>query len=245
LNGKKYRKGGYTVVKKVRVPSEGKVQRSILNEVTNKNAADEMGNIFDDKKFFSTPKPVGLIEKILQLCTEKNSIVLDSFAGSGTTAHAVINLNQQDGGERKFILVEMEDYAERITAERVRRVGGSFNFYEVGEPLMIGDNLNEKVNTEKIFAYIWFTETHTPYKKISTNNPAYLGEFDGTGIYFHYDKEKATILDAEFLRSIEIKAENYLIYADECEFGEEFLQQNKITFKKIPRDIKKLWSDEQ
>jgi len=207
-------------------------------------ATSELKKILGSSKLFDTPKPTRLIEHILKISTEKNSIVLDSFAGSGTTAHAVLNLNQADGGERKFILVEMEDYAEKITAERVRRVGGSFDFYEVGEPLMIGDNLNEKVDKEKIFAYIWFTETHTPYKKISTENPAYLGEFEGTGIYFHYDREKATTLDAEFLRTIKIKAEQYLIYADECEFGEEFLQSNKITFKKIPRDIKKLWEVE-
>ena len=210
---------------------------------TAQSGKEILNSIMGEAIGFDTVKPPKLIEELIKHLPS-DSIILDSFAGSGTTAHAVLNLNQTDGGERKFILVEMEDYAETITAERVRRVGGSFDFYEVGEPLMIGDNLNEKVDKEKIFAYIWFTETHTPYKKISTENPAYLGEFEGTGIYFHYDKENFTTLDAEFLRTIKIKAENYLIYADECEFGEEFLQSNKITFKKIPRDIKKLWEVE-
>ena len=119
------------------------------------------------------------VEYILEQATDKDSIVLDSFAGSGTTAHAVLNLNAHDGGNRKFILVEMENYADTITAERVRRViqgygqtagtGGSFDFYEVGEPLMIHDNLNENIDVEKIRAYIWYTETRSPYKKPSGN----------------------------------------------------------------------------
>ena len=98
-----------------------------------------------------------------------NSIVLDSFAGSGTTAHAVLKMNMADGGNRKFIGVEMMDYAETITAERVRRViagynkgkksiegtGGNFSYYELGEPLMLdSDHLNENVGKDKIREYI-------------------------------------------------------------------------------------------
>ncbi len=71
---------------------------------------------------FPYPKPVGLLKRLFQIATCENSIVLDSFSGSGTTAHAVLELNKEDGGNRKFILVEQEDYANTITAERVRRV---------------------------------------------------------------------------------------------------------------------------
>ena len=218
---------------------------------------DDAGNILKQifgNLPFDTPKPPRLVEKILQLATDKNSIMLDSFAGSGTTAHAVLNLNAHDGGNRKFILVEMEDYAENITAERVLRViqgygqtagtGGSFNFYEVGEPLMIHGNLNENIDVEEIRAYIWYTETHTPYKKPSGNNYAYLGDFNGTAYYFHYERDRHTTLDSTFLRTIEKHSDNYLIYADECGLDEDFLQRNSITFKKIPRDIKKIWSDD-
>jgi len=76
----------------------------------------------DSASVFITPKPVRLIQRILELATDKNSIVLDSFAGSGTTAHAVLEQNKKDGGNRRFILCEMEDYADTLTAERVRRV---------------------------------------------------------------------------------------------------------------------------
>ena len=102
----------------------------------NKKASLALKKIFDGKNIFDNPKPVDFLDRLLRISTNKNSIVLDSFAGSGTTAHAVLNLNAEDGGNRKFILVEMEDYAEKITAERVRRVGGSFDFYEVGEPIL-------------------------------------------------------------------------------------------------------------
>lgn len=78
--------------------------------------------IFGEKKDFPSPKPVELIKVILSLATESNDIVLDSFAGTGTTAQAVLELNEEDDGNRQFILVEMEEYAESLTAERVRRV---------------------------------------------------------------------------------------------------------------------------
>ncbi len=71
---------------------------------------------------FPTPKPKALLDAILKIASDPNSIILDSFAGSGTTAHAVLAANKKDGGDRKFILVECEDYADTLTAERVRRV---------------------------------------------------------------------------------------------------------------------------
>ena len=111
---------------------------------------DEIKAIFDDAAF-DTPKPLALIDRILRIITSPDDIILDSFAGSGTTAHAVLALNKEDGGNRKFILVECEDYADSITAERVRRVingvpeardaalreglGGSFTYCTLGDPI--------------------------------------------------------------------------------------------------------------
>ena len=94
---------------------------------TTDDAGLELKEIFGSQ-VFDTPKPTRLIEKILQLGSAKDSIVLDSFAGSGTTAHAVLKLNSKDGGNRRFILVESEDYADRVTAERVRRVVKGYAF---------------------------------------------------------------------------------------------------------------------
>ena len=112
---------------------------------------------------FAYPKSVSLIADIIKIgAPDKDAIILDSFAGSGTTAHAVLALNREDGGNRKFILIECENYADSITAERVRRVingipnardqalqnglGGSFTYHTLGDPIGIegmltGDNL--------------------------------------------------------------------------------------------------------
>ena len=189
---------------------------------------------------FDTPKPTRLIERILQIATDKNSLVLDAFAGSGTTAHAVINLNAADGGNRKFILIEMEDYAESITAERVRRVGGAFNFYEVGEPLFVEGDINPDVDAEKIREYVWATETATAYEKPTCDDcAAFLGVHDNTAYYFHEG-----ILDRDFLATMRTRADSYVIFAETCAVGEEFLRKYKIEFRKIPRDIIKIWSED-
>ena len=113
---------------------------------------------------FNTVKPASLIRRVLQIAADRDALVLDSFAGSGTTAQAVLALNKEDGGNRKFILVECEDYADTITAERVRRVingvpgardkalqgglGGSFTYCTLGNPIdvegmLTGENLPE------------------------------------------------------------------------------------------------------
>ena len=108
----------------------------------------------DEGSDFNNPKPISLIQKLIAIAegtSDKNALILDSFAGSGTTAHAVLALNKADGGNRKFILVECEDYADTVTAERVRRVikgvpgarnkalregtGGSFTYCTLGNPI--------------------------------------------------------------------------------------------------------------
>lgn len=204
---------------------------------------------------FDYPKPVELIEFILSFFTRKDSIFLDSFAGSGTTAHAVLDLNKQDGGNRKFILVEMMDYAETITAERVKRViagygegnkavaglGGDFSYYELGEPLFKDDkNLNEAVGEEEIRKYVYYMETKQPLEENTADTRYYLGKHNDTAYYFYYEKDKPTTLNREFLATVKTKATGYLIYADICTLSAETLSQNGIVFKKIPRDIKKL-----
>lgn len=202
---------------------------------------------------FDFPKPTQLIEYLVGFYTDKNDVVLDSFAGSGTTAHAVLNMNKADGGDRKFILIEMCDYAETITAERVKRVidgygegkkavdgaGGGFKFYELGEKLLDGDYLNENVGTEKIREYVYFTET----KQHITNKddePYFMGKYLDTAYYFYYEKNTVTTLDRAFLHTVRTKAESYVIYADKCIISDEELEKNHIKFKKIPRDITRL-----
>ena len=191
--------------------------------------------IFGDKNIFDTPKPTRLIEKILRLATDKNSIVLDSFAGSGTTAHAVINLNNSDGGNRKFILIELMDYAESITAERVRRVGGQFDFYELGAELFDDEGfINAEIPREKIFDYVYFSETQKHFKPTAEEN--LLGVDDDTAYYFFDDEE----LNFDLLAKIRTRANSYVIYAANCTLAESELDEFHITFKKIPRDVPRI-----
>ncbi len=253
----------------------------------NQEATKEIKVILPTDTYFETPKPTRLVERIVQLATDKNSIILDSFAGSGTTAHAVLNLNKQDGGNRKFILIEMEDYAETITAERVKRVmkknyelgvmndkledthnssiinhNFRFDFYELGQPLFNEDgNLNETVGVEKIRQYVWYTETKQPlseplifndlideadFKNASVKNQinpgsdSFLGKHNDTAYYFNYEKDEVTTLDHAFLATMKTKAEQYVIYADNCLLTKAFMIRHHIIFKKIPRDISKL-----
>lgn len=203
---------------------------------------------------FDTEKNVLLIQRIIDWIVRPGEIVLDSFAGSGTTAHAVLNMNKADGGNRKFICIEMMDYADTITAERVKRVingygegkkavdgtGGNFSYYELGEPLLVDDKLNNAVSTEKIREYIYYMETKQALPEAAAEEPMLLGVHHGAAYYFNYEKDASTTLNAAFLKSIKTQAEAYVIYADTCVLSENKLQQFHITFKKIPRDIARL-----
>ncbi|CAM3398749.1 site-specific DNA-methyltransferase (adenine-specific) [Flavobacterium longum] len=216
----------------------------------NQEGKQEINSIFDSASLFDTPKPSRLIERILHLYVNPGEIILDSFAGSGTTAHAVLNLNKADGGNRKFILIEMEEYADTITAERVKRVingygenskavegtGGNFSYYTLGETVFLEDGfLNENIGIDKINEYVWFTETRTKYEP--QTEPYLLGKKEGTAYYFFYDKDSGTTLDESFLRKVKTKADQYIIYADNCLLDEALMQKYHIVFKKIPRDI--------
>ena len=222
---------------------------------TNENAKNELKRIFPESIPFTTPKPHELIEMILRLCTDDGDIVLDSFAGSGTTAHAVLIDNLRNKMNRKFILVEIMDYADAITAMRVKRIiagygegknavagtGGNFSFYELGEPLFLSDGtINPKVDISEIRQYVWYMETRGEAMTDKKDEPYYLGENNEIAYYFYYEKDRVTNLDYDFLSLIQVKQQGYVIYADACSIAESDLQKWNITFKKIPRDINKL-----
>lgn len=223
-------------------------------EVGNTDSAKkEIYSILGKGVKFETPKPSRLIERIVSIATSKdnNDIVLDCFAGTGTTAHAVLNINKNDGGNRKFILVEMEKYAETITAERMKRVikgysdiegiGGDFKFYELGERLLDENNyFNTSVDINKIREYIFYMETNQQLLEIEKNeNQYFLGDFNNLAYYFYYEKDNSTTLDYKFLSMIKTKADKYIIYADKNLLSQDELEKYNIEFKKIPRDIER------
>lgn len=236
---------------------EGKVPENIWTQGiagTTRQASAELKLLFDGKSPFDTPKPTALIERIIHIAMDENDIILDSFAGSGTTAHAVLNANKADGGNRRFILIEMEDYADTITAERVKRVitgygedkkaipgtGGSFSFYELGQPVFHGDHLNESIGEDEIRKYVYFTETKQKLGTRKEDEPCFLGLHLDVAYYFHYEKEQLTTLNRDFLHTVKTRALSYVIYADLCTLSERELEKWHITFKKIPRDIRRL-----
>lgn len=109
---------------------------------TNGAAKQRLREIFSDRDdLFISPKPVELLRRVVSIATHENSIILDSFAGSGTTAHAVLEANRRDGGNRCFILVEMEDYADQLTAERVRRVIKGYDFKGARKTELLRENI--------------------------------------------------------------------------------------------------------
>jgi len=102
---------------------------------------------FEGKDGTITPKPINLIQRVIEIATEKDSLVLDSFAGSASAGHAVLETNRKDGGTRRFILIEMEDYADRITAERIRRVIKGYDFKGTQKTELLRERLNWRALT--------------------------------------------------------------------------------------------------
>ena len=173
-------------------------------------------NAFNLDVPFETPKPKRLLERIIKIASTPESVILDSFAGSATTGHAVQSINKADGGNRKFILVETEDYANDLTAERMRRViqgvkgakdsvlanglGGSFTFCKLGAPIDVdaffGGN-NDMPTYEQIASYIAYTATgealSKPPKK--PRKDWFIGEINGTRLHLIYKD------DADFMKS--------------------------------------------
>ncbi|MEN9596949.1 MAG: hypothetical protein RL236_1383, partial [Pseudomonadota bacterium] len=222
---------------------------------TTRQAKAELKEIFSDG-LFDTPKPTSLIERVLQLSTDKDSIVLDSFAGSGTTGHAVLKLNQQDGGNRKFVLVEMdENIAKSVTAERNKRViqgyenakggqiglGSGFQFCRLSnEPLFAADGeVRADVTFAQLASYVWFNETKMGYE--GKGDSPLLGVFEGRAIYLLYNgilkdikPEGGNILTKTVFNSLPPFEGQKVIYAAAYQGGVNWIKKEQIIFKQTP-----------
>ncbi|RQW84365.1 MAG: site-specific DNA-methyltransferase [Methylococcus sp.] len=177
-------------------------------------ARKEVQGLFGTQTAFDTPKPTRLIQRILQIASDKDSLILDSYAGSGTTGHAVLKQNAEDGGNRRFILVEMDENITRdVTAERVRRVargytnakgqavdglGGGFQFCRLSaEPLFDADGqIRADVTFAQLAEFVWFAETGAGFSPSPQPSPVegegekrspLLGIHEGRAIYLLYN----------------------------------------------------------
>ena len=211
----------------------------------------------DSQAVFITPKPVRLLRRILEVAADKDSLILDSFAGSGTTGHAVVALNKADGGNRRFILVEMdENICRNVTAQRMTRaidghgdmaaLGGGYRFCTLGEPLF--DELGqicEGVKFPDLAAHIFFTETGTPIPQRATGKTPLLGVHAGKAVYLLFngvlgDKrpQGGNVLTGDVLRDLPAHDGPKIIYGESCRLGADRLRREGITFKQVPYEIK-------
>jgi site-specific DNA-methyltransferase (adenine-specific)/adenine-specific DNA-methyltransferase len=233
---------------------------------TNEDATEELRNIFpeQDKLPFDFPKPSSLVEFLVRSVTnsDKNALVLDSFAGSGTTGHAVLRLNQQDEGSRHFILVELESQIARATtAERIRRVcqnntradgeqmdglEGGFRFCELGEPLF---DESGKIRNTVCFAdlarHVYFTEMGEPLPREGVPNSPLVGVCRGVGIYLLFngilgDKSVngGNILTRAVLAQLPKFKGQKVVYCAGCLLGKDRLQAERIIVRQTPYEIK-------
>ena len=218
-------------------------------------------------KVFDFPKDVTVISRLINLVCNKNDVILDSFGGSGTTAHAVLDLNKDDGGNRKFILVEMEDYADKTTADRVRRVingvptakdvklknglGGSFTFCSLGkeisiEKIITGESLPDYGSLAK---YVFYTATGhsldgTPKDRLDF----FVGETDLYEVFLIYKPDVAFLRGNESaLNDTKLKAiaarggkKEKLVFATAKYMGQKDLSSLNITFCQLPYAIHKV-----
>ncbi|MTI43448.1 site-specific DNA-methyltransferase [Roseibium hamelinense] len=171
------------------------------SEIYTRNGTKVIDEIFGERKF-DFPKPYELIQKLVEQVAEPGDIVMDSFSGSGTTGHAVLSLNAQDNGDRKFILVEMDEkIASEITSERLRQIikgynrggdpnkpveglGGGFRYCQLGTPLFneFGD-IDAAVSFPDLAAHIFFSETGTPLPKKADGSTPLIGEHKKKLVY--------------------------------------------------------------
>ena len=240
-------------------------ERTIYYDLaTTTDATNEQKVIFGEK-VFDTSKPVDLIRRLVLLSTTPDSLVLDSFAGSGTTADAVLALNKQDGGNRKFILVECEDYADNITAERVRRVingvenakdknlrdglGGSFTYCTLGETvdaegMLTGDSLPKY---QTLANYVAYTATGSKLEVKADQKNYCFGDTKDIRFYLIYEptleflESNESALDAKRAEQIakECKAagKKAYVYASHKFMSQKELTPMGITFCQLPYSI--------
>jgi adenine-specific DNA-methyltransferase len=214
---------------------------------------------------FEHPKPVALIKRIVHMASDADSIILDSFAGSGTTAHAVLEANASDGGRRKFILVETEAYADRLTAERVRRVikgvpdsgdegigkglGGSFTYCELGESINLDRFFQGKEAPEydQLARYVVYTATGQSIAEVpkTARNDWFIAQAGGYRIYLIYRSDLEFMRSNEAALSLQVaqriaKAANgkpALVYAAAKFLSNAALSAMGVTFCQLPYAI--------
>ena len=207
---------------------------------------------------FENAKPHELAVRLISAVSSADSLILDSFAGSGTTAHAVLQMNNANGGGNcRFICVEMSgDIARNVTAVRIRKViegygetpglGGGFRFCTLGEPLTDdAGNIRSSVGFRDLAHHVFFTETGLPLPKKATAKNPFLGDHEGTAYYLLFngvlgDKRPngGNVLTTKVLESLPPHTGRRVVYGEGCRLTPARLKRDNIVFRQIPYEVK-------
>jgi site-specific DNA-methyltransferase (adenine-specific)/adenine-specific DNA-methyltransferase len=229
---------------------------TVLTTPRNIAGTRELAKVFGDK-MYAFPNPVDLVRELIHQSTSADSLILDSFAGSGTTGHAVLKQNAEDGGNRRFILVEMDSRIARdVTAERVKRVAqgytnakgerveglsGGFQFCTLSnEPLFTAEGqVRGDVTFAQLAEFVWFVETGSGFAG-KTDSPQ-IGIHEGRAVYLLYNgilKDKSVaggnVLTPAVLDVLPPFDGPRVIYAAACRLGTARLAREGIVFKQTP-----------
>jgi len=235
---------------------------TLLESGLNQEATRELRDIGLEGDF-AYPKPVSFVRSVINLATRRNSIVLDCFAGTGTTGHAVLAANQDDGGSRRFVLVETESFADSLTAERLRRVikgvpkakdealqkglGGSFSFIEVGNAMHLESLLkgNKLPAYEDLAGYVFCTATGEEFNARKINRKTgFIGESAKYDVYLFYEPDmeylKSTALTLDVARQLpKGSGKKRLVFAPTKYLDGIHLEEHRIEFCQLPFEIYK------
>ena len=263
--------GGYSVSYKQYLIDENGKKRgakpfSVIDKLYTQEGTADLRAIFEDQVVLQFPKPVSLIKRFINLVTQANDggVVLDSTAGSGTTAQAVLALNKEDGGQRRFIMIECEDYADTITAERVRRVirgvhdakderlragfGGSFSYFDLGPPIEMESILSgENLPTyDDLARYVFYTATGEEFDEAAVDEKrSFIGESKQYLVYLFYAPDleylKKTALTLDRANALGPYAgKRRLVFAPTKYLDQDHLDEKRIDFAQLPFEIYQL-----
>jgi adenine-specific DNA-methyltransferase len=217
-------------------------------------------------KVFENPKDHEVLARLFRYMTNPGDTILDSFAGSGTTAHAVLQMNKEDNSNRRFILVEMDsNIAQNITTERLKRVargytykdqkgnkkkeaglGGGFRYCELGATLFDADGqIREEVKYNDLAQHVYFIESGQPLPQNAKKHFPLLGIYNDTAVYLLYNgilKDKkangGNVLTRAMLQSLPKHEGPKIIYGTGCLLSEDKLRELGITFRQVPYEVK-------
>lgn len=215
------------------------------------------------RRVFDNPKPVELVQRLIRFAShEPDILVLDAFAGTGTTAHAVLAMNREDGGRRRFILIEMEPYADTVTAERVRRVmrgvpgakdaalrqgyGGSFSYYEIGRPMELEGLLSgaRLPAYEELARYVFHTATGEVFRpEMLDRRRWFIGDSRTYEVYLLYEPDVTALqslaITPEFVQALGPPAspKRRLVFAPARLVEDEMLAACGVEFAQLPYDL--------